>query len=113
MTLEAAFRDVAARYAGMDSARGRADLDARDIITTIYDGAYGPAGLVLAVNGSPPRGTFLVPREALEGSDWSTVVYLGVSQRVKTLSGYRNGNDYRIVVLYAKALWAAQTRRSA
>ena len=111
--LETAFRDVAARYAGLDSPRGRADLDARAIEATIYDGAYGPAGLVLAINGSPPRGTFLIPRDVLDGDDWAVVVYLGVAQRVKTLSGYRNSNDYRTVVAYARALWTAQTRRTA
>ncbi|GEM_PF-2225024 len=111
--LETAFRDVAARYAGLDSPRGRVDLDARTIEATIYDGCYGPAGIILAVNGSPARGTFLIPSEALEDNDWAIIVYLGVAQRTKTLSGYRNGTDYRIVVAYAKALWTAQTRRSA
>ena len=133
--LETAFRDVAARFAGLDSPRGRADLDARTmeatiyagldsprgrvdldartIEATIYDGCYGPAGIILAVNGSPARGTFLIPSEALEDNDWAIIVYLGVAQRTKTLSGYRNGTDYRIVVAYAKALWTAQTRRSA
>ena len=106
-TLAAAFRDVAARYAGLDTPRGRVDFDARDIEATIYTGAYGPAGLVLTVNGSPPRCTFLVPREVIDGDDWAVVVCLA-GQRVKTFNGYRSGSDYRAVVAYARALWKAQ-----
>lgn len=36
------------------------ELD-RHIVITPYNGAYGLAGYVITVNGSPPRGTLLVP----------------------------------------------------
>jgi hypothetical protein len=39
---------------------GRADIIGRELIATPYLGAYGLAGAILAVNGSPPRGTIVV-----------------------------------------------------
>jgi hypothetical protein len=110
-TLGADFRNVAARLAGLDTPRGRVDFDARDIIATVYDGAYGPAGLVLAINGSPPRGTFLVPREAIGGADWATVVYLDAAMNTRRLSCNRLAADYAIVTRYARAVWRAKGER--
>ena len=37
----------------------REDLRGRPIMCTPYDGAYGPAGWIIVVNGSPPRCTFI------------------------------------------------------
>jgi hypothetical protein len=37
----------------------------RDIVVTPYEGEYGLAGYVVCLNGSPARGTFLVPKQAL------------------------------------------------
>lgn len=37
----------------------RDDLDARKIVVTPFDGAYGQAGSVVALNGSPPRGVIV------------------------------------------------------
>lgn len=37
------------------------DYASREIEVTQYAGHYGPAGLVIAVNGSPPRGTVVMP----------------------------------------------------
>lgn len=36
------------------------DYHQRDLVCTPFDGAYGRAGWVICVNGSPPQGTLLV-----------------------------------------------------
>jgi len=51
-----AFRELVAHRMRMDIK----DVCQRDIIITPYEGAYGWAGVVITVNGSPPRGTVLV-----------------------------------------------------
>lgn len=38
----------------------REDMDGREIVVTPFDGAYGNAGVVIALNGSPPRGVIVV-----------------------------------------------------
>lgn len=58
---EADFRRLAHRlyYPGQDVTDH--DDQAREIVITPYGGAYGAvAGYVVAVNGSPPKGTFIV-----------------------------------------------------
>jgi len=38
----------------------------RDIVVTAYDGAYGQAGVVLAINGSPPVALLLVVTDKMD-----------------------------------------------
>jgi hypothetical protein len=49
---------------GRPSAKGREDVTSRDLVCTPFDGHYGQAGWVLCVNGSPPRGTLLILKDA-------------------------------------------------
>jgi hypothetical protein len=56
---------------------GSNDFDGRELICTPYEGNYGIAGWVLCINGSPPRGTLIVPQDHsqgrafyLESGDW-------------------------------------------
>jgi hypothetical protein len=35
------------------------DLDGREIVVTPFNGAYGQAGTIIALNGSPPRGVIV------------------------------------------------------
>ena len=42
-----------------------ANLD-REIVITPYDGAYGQAGVVIAINGSPPVGLLLVITDQMQ-----------------------------------------------
>ena len=62
-TSEKAFRVLARKLYGsrVDDAieNPASDGTLRDICTTPYQGAYGIAGLVVVINGSPPRGTFV------------------------------------------------------
>ena len=48
----------------------RRDFAGRKICVTVYSGHYGNAGHVICLEGSPPRGTLLVPRDldAVSGS---------------------------------------------
>lgn len=51
-------------YAGKyPSASTKNDFEGRELIVTKFDGAYGNAGHVVAMNGSPPRGVIV----SLEG----------------------------------------------
>lgn len=45
------------------SIKAKQDFDDRELVVTPFDGCYGRAGWVLAMNGSPPRG-ILVSTEA-------------------------------------------------
>ncbi|GEM_PF-6819918 len=63
---EAAFRAVACRLIGATTAAVRRQMRDREIVVTPYDGNYGRAGIVIAVNGSPPRGAVVVSKGALE-----------------------------------------------
>ena len=62
---ERAIRQLALRLYGRsdfdDSIVSPAGLDGslRELEVTSYNGAYGVAGHVIAINGSPPRGTFI------------------------------------------------------
>lgn len=37
----------------------RKDFEGRDLVATPFGGAYGHAGWIIAVNGSPPRGVIV------------------------------------------------------
>lgn len=60
------------------------DFSLRDINVSPYTGAYGLAGYVLAVNGSPPRGTFIAV------ASYRHVFYLDGHGRSRRLS-YEHG----------------------
>ncbi len=49
------------------SAAAKKDFFSRELVVTPFDGAYGRAGFVIAVNGSPPRGVMV----SLEGDSKS------------------------------------------
>lgn len=46
-------------YSSKPSEAIRKDLSSREIVVTDFDGAYGNAGTVIALNGSPPRGVIV------------------------------------------------------
>lgn len=49
----------------------------REILTTLFDGHYGYAGVVIAINGSPMAGTMLVKsRNVREGAPLDHVAYI-------------------------------------
>ena len=56
---EITLRQLAASVYHDDEITYGHDGHPRKIHVTPYDGAYGLAGYVVAVNGSPPRGTFI------------------------------------------------------
>ncbi len=63
------------------------DYHGRDIVVTPFDGAYGHAGVVVALNGSPPRGLFLVTDESLDPNGYGFgVVWFDGGQRARVLS---------------------------
>lgn len=67
----------------------------REVIVTPFDGAYGLAGYVFAVNGSPPRGVVVVLMEnGAESEVWSMTIvgYDGRAQRVRKPEEYGRGS---------------------
>jgi hypothetical protein len=60
-TAEKEFRDLMIHlFGGKRPSPGmRKDLEGRELIVTPFDGAYGQAGTIIAVNGSPPRGVIV------------------------------------------------------
>ncbi len=71
------FRALAARLYGYRT------VDDREIVISPYEGNYGhAAGLVICVEGSPPKGTFIV-----HGIGWAVprVAYVGASSRIRAL----------------------------
>ena len=42
------------------------DYLGRDVIVTPYEGAYGVAGYVVAINGSPPKGVAFVQTSSMQ-----------------------------------------------
>jgi len=69
------------------------DIRKRTIVVSPYYGAYGPAGVVICLNGSPPRGTILAPL----GYPNDPVVYFsGYKSRTYRLqySGRDGGPDH-------------------
>ncbi len=100
----AAFRRVAATLAGYSPRMVRADgMDEREIFVTPFNGAYGFAGVVITINGSPPRGTFLVPADAIPAASWSVIVH-EYAGRVKRLTPTSHGQAYAVVTAYLRAL---------
>jgi hypothetical protein len=45
------------------------DIDDRKLVCTPFNGEYGLAGWVVCVEGSPPRGTLVIPK------DWQQVPF--------------------------------------
>jgi hypothetical protein len=65
------------------SPAGRQDLETREVVCTDFDGAYGHAGTVIALNGSPPRG-IIVSIEA-DGDHYPPAIFFvkhGSSRRI-------------------------------
>ena len=66
----------------------------RPLIVTPYDGAYGRAGWIIAVEGSPPRGTFVT-------ATYRSVIYINSSAgKVRRLKD----QDAETVFCYLKTL---------
>ena len=62
------------------------DYRARDLVVTTFGGNYGPAGWVIALNGSPPRGLFLVTKEAMSwGEGGSRILWFDGASRPRLL----------------------------
>lgn len=111
LRLETLVLDVARRLVALErrlAARGRQDdaaasVGGRALLVTPFVGAYGFAGVVVALNGSPPRGIVLVPKGA---QAWmgGTMAYLSPSGRVRTLSDGRHRRACRAVRAYLQAL---------
>ena len=68
------------------------DFKGREIIITPFDGNYGRAGYVIVINGSPPRGVFIISEDAITnyGAD---IVYIG-SARNKRFATWPDGTGY-------------------
>jgi hypothetical protein len=100
---ERAFRDVALRLYCANPAPTRAlreDFDQRPIVVSPYDGAYGFGGCVVCIEGSPPRGTFLVPQFALKCGLGSRIGYM----RVCTFREIRGRRTIDVVVGYLRSI---------
>ena len=65
------------------------DFLAREIVVTPYDGAYGRAGYVVVVNGSPPRGLFIYPGEYGGVAQFIVCVAASRSRRIERGYGRR------------------------
>lgn len=84
-----AFRKLVAKKMRMDLE----DVRERDIIITPYDGAYGWAGVVITVNGSPPRGTFLVRNSGplvIVGNTGTRTVTSDYADRLRPVTTVKN-----------------------
>lgn len=62
---ETKLRELLRHLYGCRSIGEMSDLDSREVIVTPFGGAYGVAGHVIALNGSPPRGVIV----SMEGRD--------------------------------------------
>lgn len=60
------------------------DYRGRELIVTKYDGAYGTAGWVIALNGSPPRGVLIASPENYV-PDIAVFVNFNSSRRCRSL----------------------------
>ena len=90
---ELAFREA------LHELTGRGDVDdlSRKVIVTPYEGAYGIAGAIVTVNGSPPCALVLVTAD--KGRSGATVCVFGAPGSAQhplvmdqwTLSRYRSG----------------------
>lgn len=108
---ENAIRAVFIDLAGVSTKSDVNDYQTRPIIVTPYGGNYGFAGCVVVLEGSPPRGTFVVPKEAID-YDVAAVVHV-TRYRVKRFTkGQRH--VYGAVVEYLQAMgWTSNGRRAA
>jgi len=52
------------------------DYHSRHLVVTHFDGAYGKAGSVIALNGSPPRGVLLCLMNDHHTYDDTSIVYI-------------------------------------
>ena len=99
---ERALRDVFADLLGATGAQARAALACRPLVVSPFDGAYGFAGVVVVLNGSPPCGLLVVPAEALE-SDANPITWI-VGGRCRMYHGYRSLRVYQVVTAYVRSL---------
>lgn len=61
-------KEMASELFGIQTTKGHEDFIQRPLVATFYGGHYGhAAGCVIAVQGSPPKGTFVV--QFLDGGD--------------------------------------------
>jgi hypothetical protein len=91
------------RYGHEDSIlKGRrldsGEPDLRSLVVTQYQGAYGEAGYVVAVEGSPPRGTFITVA-------YGGAVYITSDGRAKRLPEDSVKTVLAFVKQYRAALW--------
>ena len=65
---------------GVNTASGRKDFDGREIVMTPFGGAYGQAGWVIAVEGSPPRGVIISLETERHDYQPPAIFYLGMDR---------------------------------
>jgi len=99
-TAEERFLKLCCRLIGLRSLKGRREMADREVVITPYGGAYGVAGVVVAVEGSPPRGMFLVPIDAIRSGD-DVIVYTD-GWRLRRFRPYDYTHDFMAVVHYVR-----------
>jgi hypothetical protein len=72
------------------------DHSRRKLFTTVFEGAYGPAGVVYSIEGSPPRGIVMVNSFAV------TFYNLFRENKPVTIQGFESNYVYKFKVALAR-----------
>lgn len=81
------------------------DVYSRKIVVTQYDGNYGNAGLVIALNGSPPRGTIILAESRHDIGFWiPPKVFYIVDEKSRRMGDKQS----QVVREFAKAWWRGE-----
>lgn len=102
-------RDVFAEFLNLRGRLGRAEVNDRRIIVTEFAGAYERAGWIVALEGSPPRGIFVVPRGVVEHTNDLSETYFFYGSCARTLTPWRWPRVREAVIGYLRA-WRAVER---
>ncbi len=99
-TAEDRFLKLCCRLIGLRSLKGRREMADRKVVITPYGGEYGTAGVVIVIEGSPPRGTFMVPIDAIRTGD--DVIFYHDGWRLRRFRPYDYAHDFMAVVHYVR-----------